>query len=184
MTSVNVPKSTKLHMSFKSVVAILSIPEYLVRALLYSAGLLFVLQWLFNIQILWSIIVTTPVEVPRVLIEGYLNLFRFGFDLTPVTLVLIAVFQGVSFAVLRFIRQAQRKKKRQNYGTLGMALLGSGCVACGGSVIAPLIGLFTSGSSVVLSQAISDVILVVAAALALYSVYTLGVVAAHVLQQK
>ena len=57
---------------------------------------------------------------------------------------------------------------------LGSSIIGSGCVACGGSIIAPLIGLFVSSGGVAISQFVSDFLLVFAAGLALYSLVRIG----------
>ena len=176
MDKIKISATTRLKLSLKSVLAILSIPYYLFRSLIYSALILFVLQWLFNIEVLWSVIKTAPSQLPSVLIEGYLNLFRYGFDLTPFMLVLISIFQGISFAVLRFIitHLEQTGSKRRHWIVLGSSIIGSGCVACGGSIIAPLIGLFVSSGGVAISQFVSDFLLVFAAGLALYSLVRIG----------
>ncbi|MBP6041546.1 hypothetical protein KA529_00810 [Candidatus Saccharibacteria bacterium] len=181
MAKIKISELTRLKLGFQSVAAILSIPKHLFRALVYSAIILFILQWLFNVEVLWSVATTAPSQLPSVLIEGYFNLFRYGFDLTPFMLVTISAFQGAAFAVLGFIGSHSKSAKNKNRLVLGSSIIGSGCVTCGGSIIAPLIGLFVSNGGAVISQFISDFLLVFAALLALYSLLSMGAKAAVII---
>ena len=84
----------------------------MMSVLFFLAIILFILQWLFNVEVLWSVATTAPSQLPSVLIEGYFNLFRYGFDLTPFMLVTISAFQGASPCCATSIRGGSASRAR------------------------------------------------------------------------
>lgn len=153
--------------------AVFSKPYNLWRAVLYSAAVLFVLQWLFAFPQLLYIGQTVPLELPRYLIEGFFNFLRYIDGFIPWAILTVAILQGVALTLLRVARE-QQTARASRYSSLGLAVLGSGCVACGGSVIAPLFASFTTAVAVQLSELISRFVLSVAVILAIATIYKIS----------
>jgi len=59
---------------------------------------------------------------------------------------------------------------------MGLSIIGAGCVACGGSLIAPILSLLATNVSISLAQSLGDILLLMAAVL---SFWTLRNIATH-----
>lgn len=137
-----------------------------------AAGLyftiLFILQWLFNIQEFWNILVHTPslsaLEKIDFFANGLLNVFRYFNDIVPISLILISLMQALAITLLivKSRESSTKSKKSDSIGSLALALVGSGCVACGGSVLTPLLGAIASNISITLAERTADAVLIVA----------------------
>ncbi len=101
-------------------------------------------------------------------------------------LAVVALMQGVAFAVMIYNIRRNKKFDTRTVGRGGVAMLatalGLGCVPCGTSLLMPIVALFFSSSAYAAANTASTVVLVVASVLSVYSLYTLGGVAyAHVM---
>lgn len=141
----------------------------------------FCLQWLFNIDQLFEVILgdsgLTFVERLDFLIDGFLNMFRYSNDFVPFSIILTALLLSLSF-VVAYIYRAKKKVLKP----IGAGLLGVGCVACGGSVVS--LGItFLTGSVLSLSLAglISRVLLLVSVVLSYKSLVDVSFVAAELI---
>lgn len=62
-------------------------------------------------------------------------------------------------------RSKEAKSKNQlsgSAGSLGLGLLGAGCVACSGSLLAPILGVVAANISIAAAERIGDILLVAA----------------------
>lgn len=158
----------------RSILAVFREPENILRAILYSAGVLFVLQWLFAFPQLVYIWQTAPAELPRYLIEGFFNFLRYVDGFIPWTILSVAVLQGIALTLLRVVRRQATTARRTRYPSLMLAVLGSGCVACGGSVIAPLFASYSAAVATQLSELVSRIVLAIAVILAMVTIYKIS----------
>lgn len=153
------------HTAARSLVILLE-PFRMVQFTMLFALIIFVLQWLFQPGTFYSI-VTNPAlstaEVVDVLIDGFFAVFRFVDDITPITFILIAFFQSTASVLWLELRKiARTQTARTQIFPIGLSLVGSGCVACSGSVFSPLLAAAASELSVAVAQAIGDAVLLVA----------------------
>lgn len=165
----------------KTIVAILSVPRYFFLLVVFTLPILFVFLWLFNFSQIITILQTVPSELPVVLIEGYFNLFLYGVHFVPIMLVLIALTTSLALVIAKFIRDNSEKTVNNNYLPLVLGAFGAGCVACGGSVLSPILTITGLASVVTLASAITYGFLILALAVCLYSVFRMGEQASHIL---
>jgi len=170
--------------SLRAILAVISVPWYSMIGLLYFLLILFLMIWLFNISQLVTIVNTYPSELPRVLLEGYINLFLYGFNFIPIMLVLISLFQSINLVLVKFIRNNSTISANVSRAPLLSGLFGAGCVACGGSIIAPLISLTGAASVVQIAGLLSSGFLFLALGIAMYSVCRMGKQASLILSRE
>jgi uncharacterized membrane protein len=100
----------------------------------------FILEVLFNQTFLpWS-------ERFNYVSSLYTNTFRFILEPVMLSLVILSFVLALNFLVIKFVRQRNRAVGGRYGGTVAM-LVSSHCVACGGSLLAPLAGLFTGAGA-------------------------------------
>ena len=135
-----------------------------------------VLQWLFNIRLLWDVLFSDNglsfFNKLDVLFESVWAVFTGLTDWTPIAFVLIAVLQATAitlFITLRRKAQLSRKVTARQAASMGVAIVGAGCVACGGSLVTPLLGLLATNVSLALAESVSDLLLLVAVGLSVYA---------------
>lgn len=131
------------------------------------SGIFFViaalLQWLFQIEQLRSIIgsLNGIFDILDFFADSFLNLFRFIDDWTPISFLLISLFQSLSIGMYLEIR-SKRKLKSNTASSLSLGLLGSSCVACSGSLFTPLLSILGVNVTATSLQFIGDVVLLAA----------------------
>jgi len=112
------------------------------------AGL--VLIWFFNLELIVHVVSNaslTPGQkaafFPRSLAHVYATTFT---SLRSFLFVLFTLLFGLNIMSFVYIKRRGEKEKRARWGSFPVALLGSGCAACGGSILTPLLTL--SGATV------------------------------------
>lgn len=127
--------------------------------------ILFTLQWLFNIDQLIDIVFgSNPLSfADRIdfLLDGFVNIFRFADDFVPISMILIAFMQAVTITLLVTFRYIKKLRSKQA-APLGLSFLGVGCVACGGSILTPILGVIAANISIAAAESISNILLVLA----------------------
>ena len=145
--------------------------RYLYLNVLLFFVVIFFLQWVFNFddlsQILFSDNGLSGLERLDVLADALINLFRYGNDLIPLSLITISLLQSLALVlIIKIHRSTPKNTKNQDSkvaaGSLGLAALGAGCVACGGSLLAPILGFFAVTVSTSFARRIGDVLLLAA----------------------
>ena len=101
-------------------------------------------------------------------------------------IIIFSVLFGINSALVIFVLKNQDYRsipKKSGFGGLVFAVVGGGCLACGTSILYPL--LITFGlSTTVVAQQIGLVLSAVGSLLLLFSIYKLGGVASFVLKSK
>lgn len=127
--------------------------------------MLFVLQWLFNIDQLSQIVLGDSGlsfnNRATFLVEGFINIFRYGNNFIPLSMILIALLQAVSITLLLSYRDVVGLRAHQSL-PLGLSFLGVGCVACGGSVLTPILGVVAANVSIGFAESLSILLLLLA----------------------
>ena len=158
-------------------------------AMVWFAVILFTLQWLFSYEQL-SFVLTGDNGLDfwgkvDFLFDGFLNIFRFIDDFVPITLIIIALLQSTAIAMLLRLRKISQQKTtkkavRDSIGPLSIGLIGSGCVACGGSILSPLLGAIASNVSVTVARGVGDILLLLAVILSYRALTKIAFVMAKV----
>lgn len=165
----------RIKLAANTIIRVLSISHYGFRAMWYSLAILAILQWSFNIGILVAVVQNTPLEAPRFFIDGIINIFRYNDNFVSFGMITIAIMQGTALTLVRFIKDASRKtSKSANQTSVAFVLFGTGCVACGGSIIAPLLASLPATFSVVISRTVGNIAILIGLLLSLYSLISLG----------
>lgn len=171
----------KLAVAARAILHILGQWRYTLLAAVLAFGFLILLFWLLNLELLWYILSSQYLafgeKVSFVLRStvGYLT------DMPPLqalATLLLVIGQGIVFTILVYIAKTQRKLDPKALGgsTIAsiIALFSVGCVSCGTSIVAPVIGLFFSGATASLSETINSVAIYVSLAIVTYALYAVG----------
>lgn len=109
--------------------------------------------------------------------------------LQRIATLLLVVGQGVVMAMLVYVVRTQNKldPKALGGGAVAsiIAVFSVGCVSCGTSIVAPVIGLFFSGATATVSETIHKAAIYASLLIVMYSLYAVGVSAsAYIARQK
>jgi hypothetical protein len=154
-------------------------PATIVLTFFLSIIIFAALLWIFNIGLLYYALFQAPLSVSEKssFIMGVFGSAFTNFD-TPQALALFmfSVLFGVNLSMLIFVKQSKKTGL-----SLMLAVLASGCAACGTSVLTPLLISVGAGGSLALSREIGIAISYLSLTLVVYSIYSLGGVVANTL---
>lgn len=161
--------------------------------LLLSVGLfglfLTVLLWIFNLSLLGYVITTQDLAANEKVsfVAGiYESLFT-NFDTAQaVLLVVFATLFAINITMLIYVIKTKGKKlragqKSSSAASAFLAVIATGCAACGTSIITPLLLSLGASSTAALSSTIGIVVGYLSLLLVLYSIYSLGAAVANTL---
>ena len=171
----------KLGVSARAILYILKRWRYALLAAILAFGFLLLLSWLLNFELLWYILSSPNLTFAEKMSFVWRSTIGYLADMAPLqalaTIALVAG-QGIVFTVLVYVAKTQRKLDPKALGgsTIAsiIALFSVGCVSCGTSIVAPVVGLFFSGATASLSEAINSVAIYVSLAIVLYALYAVG----------
>ncbi|HPR10267.1 MAG TPA: hypothetical protein PLJ04_01665 [Candidatus Saccharibacteria bacterium] len=178
---------TKAQLSLKASSNVLKSPKYLLFAAIVALLFIQLLYWLLNASLFWyfftarSLNIIEKMDIFSSIIVSYLSSLPLWQAFAVVSL---AITQGVVISVLLFTVRNNQSVDKKAVGGTGIAsiiaMLSVGCVSCGTSIVAPIIGLFVSGATASLSEAINKIAIVVGLIIALYALYAVGLTAANI----
>ncbi|HPD99149.1 hypothetical protein KC871_03580 [Candidatus Saccharibacteria bacterium] len=178
---------TKAQLSLKASSNVLKSPKYLLFAAIVALLFIQLLYWLLNASLFWyfftarSLNIIEKMDIFSSIIVSYLSSLPLW---QAFAVVALAITQGVVISVLLFTVRNNQSVDKKAVGGTGIAsiiaMLSVGCVSCGTSIVAPIIGLFVSGATASLSEAINKIAIVVGLIIALYALYAVGLTAANI----
>ena len=182
---------TKAQLSLKASSNVLKSPKYLLFAAIVALLFIQLLYWLLNASLFWyfftarNLNIIEKMDIFSSIIVSYLSSLPLWQAFAVVSL---AITQGVVISVLLFTVRNNQSVDKKAVGGTGIAsiiaMLSVGCVSCGTSIVAPIIGLFVSGATASLSEAINKIAIVVGLIIALYALYAVGLTAANIQKKK
>ncbi len=182
---------TSSKISARAVFKVLSIPRYFFITLLSGFVLLGLLIWLFSFQTLFYVLSVPFLSVNQKLsyfFSGYTNSFLYFFrDPIVFTRDIFVILAAINISLFIFVRRSsQNSEQKMRGGTSGLmvGLVASGCIACGTSIIAPLLASVGATASASASQSIGAVGNIIGIILTLYSVHGFGKRTAYELARK
>ncbi len=176
---------TKLKLSLKTTLWLLSRWRYTALATLVAIIFFEFIYWMFNMSVL-TIILTSGnlsiIDKLNVLASPIKSINGISGTFVLTMMLLLAVIQGISIAALTYTIRHQKKIDSKLIGGSSLvgllAIIGLGCPACGTSLLTPIVALFVSSSAVAVSEKITAFVLPVAVIIGLYSLYAIGLKAA------
>lgn len=176
----------KIQLSAKASFKVFKNWKYLGLAALISLLFIQLLYWLLNPSLL-RFFITTPsltilekFKIFAEVIGSYLASIPLW---QAIVVVSLSIVQGLVISLLIFtIRNQTKLDKKSTIGSTiatVVAMFSVGCVSCGTSIIAPVIGIFVAGASASLSEAINKVAVVFGLLIALYALYAVGLSVAN-----
>lgn len=159
----------------------LSVAGMLVGAWLMSG----VILWSLNIGTLWYVMVQAPVSLSIKLqfyLYGYQSLFRTYSTSLSLAIVVVSLLAGINTVLLLYVIRVRKQRiavsRQSASGGLAvlLAIVGSGCVACGTSIVTPILATL-GASSLTAAHRISVMMLWGSSLLLVYSIYRLGLLA-------
>lgn len=179
----------KLKISTKSVAKVLIKPGYLAAAITGSLLASAFILWSLNISLVKYIIVDAPINIWQkfdFFIDVYKGIYTTYETIQGTGIVIFSVLFGINLALLIFVlrnRGFQAVPKKSGAGGFALAILGGGCIACGTSIIAPVLATLGATSTPLLRN-LSTIFLWFGSILIIYSIYKLGAVISYVLAQE
>ena len=163
---------------------VLRIPRYAVFSLLVALLFAHLIFFSINIGFYWAFMTSRLPLYDKlvVLTDMGQEMLKQGFTTRlGALLIIVSVMQGIAVAIIVYSIRRNRRFDTKMAGAGGLALfaaaLGLGCVPCGTSLLIPLLTLLFSSSAYAVASTASTLVLVVALALSIYSLYRLGYVA-------
>lgn len=178
---------TKIKLSTRTIIKIMSKWQYLLLAVFIAFIFFEFIYWLFNFRVLFKIIASNNVTVGEklaVLASPIESIASTSSIFLLVVMFLLATVQGLSLALLVYVIRHQRKLDDRLIGGSSfvalLAIIGLGCPACGTSLITPIVAIFISGSAIAVSEKITAFATPIALIIGLYGLYIVGLKAANV----
>ncbi len=179
----------KIKISTKAVLRVITRPAYLLIAIFGSLLASSLLLWLFNLDLIMYILFSAPISVVEKLdffFSVFWGIFTTYNSIQAVGIVVFSVLFGINLALLVFAlrhRTANSLPKKSGASGLILAVVGGGCLACGTSLLAPLLATAGASSTVAL-QDLAGLLQWTASIFITYSIYKLGSVCAYIFASK
>lgn len=177
----------KVAVSAKAFVKVFYNPGYILLVVvgaLLSASLVI---WSLNLDLARYILleldgVSMATRLQTIFWDPYISIFTTLESFQALGIVMFSTLFGFNTAILVYVLKNQGLSnipKKSSFGGTVSAVLAGGCVACGTSVLAPLMATFGATSGVFLRD-LSTWLNWAASILIIYSIYKLGLLAATV----
>lgn len=179
MKSVSLPFSLKVLITVNAVKHVLRIPKYFVFAFVSVFVMSGLIVWSLNLGLLRYILFEAPLSFAEKLeffSYTYETLYTTFSSVQAMGITILSVLFGINAAMLVYIIRRQglaSVPKKSGSGAFALAILGGGCVACGTSIIAPLLATIGATSSA-LARDLGVVFMWVGSLLTVYSIYKLA----------
>ena len=171
---------SKIKISLKNILKILMKPLYFLLAIGVGLIILGVILWSLNLDLLSYVFIESGLpfsEKVSFFISVYKGIFVSSGQLPAVTMILLSILFGINISSMIFVIK-NRKHQKKEYGStatgLSLAIIGGGCVACGTSVLTPLLLTLGAGGVVSYLSEIGVYINLLACCFLIWSIYKLG----------
>lgn len=160
----------------QAILRVILVPKYALIAIISTISVLAVLVWLFSFDTLLYVI-SLPSYPERdkfnFFISPFVDTAKYVYrDPVVASRQVFSILAGINLAMFLYIRKSTgRISAKKSLGGFGVALVGSGCVACGTSILTPvLIGVGT-GTSAIIGVAVGTLGYVIGITLLIYSIH-------------
>lgn len=177
---MKLPLKTRLKVSARGLFIVAKKPTYILLTLLISLLTLGVILWSLNIDLLGYILFDSPlnaVEKADFIADIYAGISTNYESLQSMIMVIFSALFGFNIATIIYVfrgGQRQAVKSKSSVAGLSVAVISGGCIACGTSIITPILTTIGATGSAALSREIGLYLNVVGIALTIYSLFSLG----------
>lgn len=140
--------------------------------------------WFLNLGLLHYLLTSPYLSIGDkmgMLVGSYSGLFTVPLAPLSLTLFAVSIFQGIAVSALVYSIRHERSMRRgmlKEFGGTGVAgvlsVLGLGCVACGTSLVTPILTFFFATSSVAVAEKVGLYSAVLALVVSVVTVYLTG----------
>ena len=169
----------KIKISVTSSLRVFKNPWYIILAVFSALFMGLFVVWSLNFDLLMYILFSSPLsplEKLEFMFNGYFDLYANLPGLLPAGILTLTTLFGINTAIFVYVIKKQGFKKfpkKSGLGAFLFAFLGSGCIACGTSILAPL--LVTLGATTTpFIHNLGAIFNWIGSALLVYSIYKLG----------
>lgn len=171
--------SLKIKIIKNAFVKVFSKPKYIVLALVSNFIMMGIIIWSLNLELLGYIVFQAPIGLlakMEFFLYGYQSLFTTYDNILSLGIIVFTFLFGINVAMLTYvIRRIGFKAvpKKSGGGAFIFAILGGGCVACGTSLLAPLLASLGAVSAPLLRD-LGAIFNWLGSILIIYSIYKLS----------
>lgn len=172
-------QALKVKVSLRSVLTVFKNPLYILQAVFATIIASGFILWSLNLDLLQYVWFNTPLSTLEKL-DFFFSIYRdiytsYG-SIEATGIIVFSILFGINLALLVFVIKHHGLRavpKKSGVGGFMLAILGGGCVACGTSILAPL--LATIGATTTpLIRDLAVIFNTVGIVLISYSIYKLG----------
>ena len=177
---MKIPLELRLKVGLKGVGHVMTRPPYLFLAILVSIFSLGILLWSLNIDLLGYIFFEAPLNIIEkidFIFDVYGSILTNYESFQAIVMVLFSLLFGINIAVLVYVMRGGQKeaiKSKSSVGGLSLAVIGGGCIACGTSIITPLLATLGATSSIAFTNAIGLYLNLIGIVFIVFSLISLG----------
>lgn len=179
----------KLRISIRSALRVFKSPAYVAIAVFAALLISGLILWALNLDLVRYIIFDAPLTIGQKIgffADVYKSMFVTHPSVQGVGILFFSILFGVNIALVVYVIKNvgfAKIPKKSGFGGLFFAVLGGGCIACGASILAPLLATF-GATSTVFVQELSTLFNWIGVLLVSYSIYKLGGMASSVFAKK
>ncbi len=171
----------KLKISLRSALRVFRHPSYVFLAIFGSLFSSALILWSLNLSLVKYILFDAPLNIFQKLdffFDVYKSIYSTYSGIQGTGIVVFSVLFGINLALLAYALKNRGFKsipKKSGIGGFAVAIIGGGCIACGTSIIAPIIATFGATSTAFLTE-LSVILSWLGSILIAYSIYKLGLI--------
>lgn len=176
---MKIPVKLKLRLFWRALLTVLINPRYFTVAAISTFGIAGVIIWSLNFELMRYVLFEAPLTLLgkiEFFMTGYSSLFTTFNHLLSVSILIFSVLFGFNVALLAYVIRRQGFKavpKKSGGGAFLFAMLGGGCIACGTSLLAPILATL-GATSVPFARDLGAIITLIGSLLIIYSIHKLS----------
>lgn len=150
---MKLPLGLRIRILVKAVITVLRRPKYVLVSVMSSLFMAGLIIWSLNLELLKFILLEAPLslwEKVSFISYGYESIFTNLNSPLSMGILTFTVLFGINMALLVYVIRRHGFKaipKKSGGGAFMFAILGGGCIACGTSLVAPLLASFGAVSA-------------------------------------
>ncbi len=179
----------KLKISLKSIISVLIRWPYLLIAIFASLLAEAMVLWSLNIDLVKYILFDSGVSIATkfdFFFSVYRDIFINYESVQALAIITFSFLFGINTALVIFVLRNQDYKsipKKSGFGGLILAIIGGGCLACGTSILYPILITLGVGTTAIASE-LGLILSAIGSVLLLFSIYKLGGVVSFVIKSR
>ncbi len=148
--------------------------KYLLLLVSLTVATSFIFTWFFSLDVVLFVVNSNIDFNQKILffIGSITSVYGDIFSPYSVMFMLFSFIFASNITLLIYLSRHRRtnKNNKLSSSTMGAGLIGAGCIACGGSIITPVLGMAGVGATAQLSQTISLMAFLLASLFGLFGV--------------